>query len=88
MLCLISQSCPTLCDPVDCSPSGSSVHGDSRGKDPSGWSGLLECCWSGWDLPNPEIEPRSLTLHVDSLPSEPQEKPRVPKSYKHSQVKL
>ena len=21
------QSCPTLCDPVDCSPSGSSVHG-------------------------------------------------------------
>ena len=23
---------PTLCDPVDCSPSGSSVHGDSPGK--------------------------------------------------------
>ena len=22
-----SQSCPTLCDPVDCSPPGSSVHG-------------------------------------------------------------
>ena len=22
-----TQSCPTLCDPVDCSPSGSSVHG-------------------------------------------------------------
>ena len=21
------QSCPTLCDPIDCSPSGSSVHG-------------------------------------------------------------
>ena len=21
------QSCPTLCDPVDCSPSGSSIHG-------------------------------------------------------------
>ena len=21
------QSCPTLCDPMDCSPSGSSVHG-------------------------------------------------------------
>ena len=21
------QSCPTLCDPVDCSPPGSSVHG-------------------------------------------------------------
>ena len=23
---------PTLCDPIDCSPSGSSVHGDSPGK--------------------------------------------------------
>ena len=23
----ITQSCPTLCDPVDCSPSGSSIHG-------------------------------------------------------------
>ena len=26
------QSCLTLCDPKDCSPSGSSVHGDSPGK--------------------------------------------------------
>ena len=25
--CLIAWSCPTLCDPMDCSPSGSSVHG-------------------------------------------------------------
>ena len=25
------QSCTTLCDPVDCSPPGSSVHGDSPG---------------------------------------------------------
>ena len=24
---LIAQSCPTLCDPMDCSPPGSSVHG-------------------------------------------------------------
>ena len=24
---LVSQSCPILCDPVDCSPPGSSVHG-------------------------------------------------------------
>ena len=24
---LVVQSCPTLCDPMDCSPSGSSVHG-------------------------------------------------------------
>ena len=25
--CLVPQSCPTFCDPVDCSPPGSSVHG-------------------------------------------------------------
>ena len=23
----VAQSCPTLCDPVDCSPQGSSFHG-------------------------------------------------------------
>ena len=27
VLCLVTQSCPTLCDPMDCSPPGSSVHG-------------------------------------------------------------
>ena len=26
-MCLVTQSCLTLCDPVDCSPPGSSVHG-------------------------------------------------------------
>ena len=31
-LCLVAQSCLTLFDPVDCSPPGSSVHGDSPGK--------------------------------------------------------
>ena len=25
--CSVTQSCPTLCDPIDCSPPGSSVHG-------------------------------------------------------------
>ena len=29
MLCLVTQSCPTLCDPMDCGPPGSSVHEDS-----------------------------------------------------------
>ena len=27
------QLCPTLCEPMNCSPSGSSIHGDSPGKD-------------------------------------------------------
>ena len=30
--CLVAQSCPTPCDPMDCSSPGSSVHGDSPGK--------------------------------------------------------
>ena len=32
VLCLVSQWCLTLCDPTDCNPPGSSVHGDSPGK--------------------------------------------------------
>ena len=31
-VCLAAQSHPTLCNPMDCSPPGSSVHGDSPGK--------------------------------------------------------
>ena len=27
VLCLVTQSCLTLCNPMDCSPAGSSVHG-------------------------------------------------------------
>ena len=32
VLCLVTQSRPTLCDPIDFSPPGSSVLGDSPGK--------------------------------------------------------
>ena len=49
-------SCPTLCDPVDCSPPGSPVHGVLQAR-------MLE--WVALPpsrgLPNPEIEPMSLT---------------------------
>ena len=65
VLCLAAQSCPTLCDPMDYSFPGSSVHGDSL----EYWSGLP--CLPPGDLSNPEIEPRSPSLQVDSLPSEP-----------------
>ena len=33
MLCLVAQSCPTLFNPMDYSPPGFSVHGNSPGKD-------------------------------------------------------
>ena len=32
VLGLIAQSCPTVWNPIDCNPPGSSVHGDSPGK--------------------------------------------------------
>ena len=31
-VCLVAQSCLTLCNPMDCSPSGSSVHGISQAR--------------------------------------------------------
>ena len=32
VLCLVIQSCLTLCDPMDCSPLGTSVYGVTSGK--------------------------------------------------------
>ena len=32
VLCLVAQSCPTLCDPMDCSPPGASVYVGPPGK--------------------------------------------------------
>ena len=49
------QSCPTLCDPMDRSPPGSSVHGFSRQEY---WSELP--CPPPGDLPDPRIKPMSL----------------------------
>ena len=44
---LVIQSCPTLCNPTDCSLPGSSVHG-------IGWSGLpLQERWNGLPFPSP-----------------------------------
>ena len=67
---LVPQSCLTLCNPMDCSPPGSSVHR------------ILQAGILGWvafptpgDLPNPGIEPRSPTSWSDSLPSKPPGKP-------------
>ena len=65
-MCSVAQLRPTLCDPVDCSPPGFSVHEDSPGKNtPSG------------DLPNPGIKPRSPALQVDSLQTEPPGNPSL-----------
>ena len=64
-----------LCDPTDCSPPGSSVHGILQAR-------ILK--WavfpSPGDLPGPGIEPASPEapiLQVDSLPAKPSGKPPI-----------
>ena len=59
----------TLCDPMDYSLPGSSVHGILQGRILSGLPFP-----SPGDLLNPGIEPRSPTLQADSLPTELQGK--------------
>ena len=66
---LVVQLCPTLCDPMDWSLPGSSVHRILQA-----WSGLTFP--SPGDLPEPRIGPGSPTLQADSLPYEPPGKPR------------
>ena len=64
----VAQSCPTLCNPMH-----STVHGILQAR-------ILE--WvafpfsRGSSLPNPGIKPRSPALQADSLPAEPQGKPK------------
>ena len=71
-VCLAIQSCLTLYDLMDCSLPGSSVHGNSLGKNTRmGCHALLQGIF-----PYPGIKPRSLALQVDSLPSEPPGKPK------------
>ena len=65
MCVLVAQTCPTLCDPTDCSPPSSSVHGILQAKY---WSGLPFL--SPEDLPDPGIKPGFPVLQADALPSE------------------
>ena len=62
----VAQSCPTLCDPMDCSPPGSSVRGIFQARVLE-WLPFL----SPGDLPDPGIEPRSPALQADAFPPEP-----------------
>ena len=62
----VTQLCSTLCNLVDCSPPGSSVHGVFQAR-------VLEwvaISFSG-DLPDPGTGPRSPVSQADALPSEP-----------------
>ena len=75
--CVLSlQSCLTLCDPMDCSTPGSSVHGDSPGKNTGvGCDALLQGIFPTQG-PNPQS---SVTppMQADSLPMSQQGKPSI-----------
>ena len=66
---LVTQSYPTLWDPMDCNPPGSSVHGILQAR-------ILE--WVAFPFSRGSSQPRDQTwspaLQADSLPSEPPDK--------------
>ena len=64
---LVAQLCPTLCNPMVCSPPASSVHGILQARIPK---------WVAMPFSRGSSQPRSPTLQADSLPSEPLGKPK------------
>ena len=67
---LVAQSYLILCDPMDCSPPGFSVHGILQARILV-WVAIL----FSRDLPDPKVEPGFSAEQADSLPSEPLAKP-------------
>ena len=72
------ELCPTLCDPMDCSPPGSSVHGDSPGKNtgvgsrallqgifPTQRSNLCLLLWQGNSLPLNHLGSPYMHIHTN-----------------------
>ena len=76
---LITQSCPNLCDPMDCVAQEASLFMEfSRQKFQNGQPSA-----SPRDLPNPGIKLRFSALQGDSLPSELLQKPLIVNVFKH-----
>ena len=72
VLCLVTQSCLTVCNPVDCNPPGYSVHRDSPGKNTGlGCYALLQGI-----LPTQGSHPGLLHCTAFSLLSESPVKPK------------
>ena len=65
---VVTQSCPTLCDPMDCSPPGSSIHGILQAEI-LWWAAIPLCKESS----QTRDRTQSPVLQADSLPSEPSE---------------
>ena len=58
----VAQSCPSLCDPMDCNRSGSSVHGIFQ---------AIALEWIAISFSSRSSRPSSPALQTDALPSEP-----------------
>ena len=71
----VAQSFLTLCNPMDYSPPGSSIHGILQARILE-WAAVLFSRGSS----RPGIEPKSPALQADSLPSELPGKPFFPES--------
>ena len=65
-LCSVTQLCLTLCDPMDCSPQGSSVHGILQAR-------ILE--WVAMPSSRGSSLPRDRTQVSCTVQSEPSGKP-------------
>ena len=70
--CLVAQSSLTLCDPMDCSPPGSSVHGILQARI---LKSVAMPSFRG-SFQSRDQNPGLLHLQEDSLPSEPPGKPK------------
>ena len=76
---LVAWSCPTLCDPMDCSLPGSSVHGNSPGKN----TGVGCCALLQGIFPTRGLRPHLLSLlqwQAGSSPLVPPGRPGLPYS--------
>ena len=81
---LVAESCPTLYDPMGCSPPGSSVHVIFQGR-------ILEWFVTSFSrgFPHPQIEPGAPEMQADSLPTEsPGKSTDVYTIYIHSYVSM
>ena len=71
-----TEWCLTLCDPMDCTPPGSSAHEILQQEYCNGLPFP-----SPGDLANPGIKPGSPALQADSLPTESEGKPSIISSF-------
>ena len=75
--CLVTKSCPTLCNPMDCSPPGSSVHGISQARILE-WVVIFICWWNSPGKNTGVGNHALLQPGLLSVSSQPRIEPRSP----------